>query len=97
MLAGGQVRGVVLGDTDMVNRMSAGYELCILETLVLGRAFLGVGLMPADLNGRDRISISVDCSGPIRGLLVKANAFGEIRGYLRESIRETYRLRYPKN
>jgi molecular chaperone Hsp33 len=84
MLADGQVRGVVLGGTYMVKRMSASHELGVLETLVLGRAFLGVGLMSADLKGRDRISISVDCSGPIRGLLVEANAFGEIRGYLRQ-------------
>jgi molecular chaperone Hsp33 len=83
-LANGQIRGVVLCGTRMINEMRAVHELGILETLVLGRAFLGAGLMSADLKGRDRFALGVDCSGPVRGLLVEANAFGDLRGYLKQ-------------
>ncbi|UCH22178.1 MAG: Hsp33 family molecular chaperone HslO [Deltaproteobacteria bacterium] len=81
-LADGTVRGVILNGTRMINEMRANHELGILETLVLGRAYLGGALISADLKGNDRISIQIECSGPIKGLIVEANAFGEVRGFL---------------
>jgi molecular chaperone Hsp33 len=83
MLADGAIRGVIMNGTRMVNEMRANHALDILETLVLGRAYLGAGLMSADLKSNDRISIKFDCSGPIKGLVVEANAFGEVRGFLK--------------
>ena len=84
LLADGEIRGVIIHATRMINEMRANHELGILETLVLGRAYLGVGMMSADLKGIDRLSLKIDCSGPIKGLIVEANAFGEVRGYLRQ-------------
>ena len=84
LLADGAIRGVIMHGTRMVNEMRANHELGILETLVLGRAYLGAGLMSADLKSVDRISMKIDCSGPIKGLVVEANAFGEVRGYLKQ-------------
>jgi molecular chaperone Hsp33 len=83
LLAEGAIRGVILHGTRMINEMRANHELGILETLVLGRTYLAAGLMAADLKGNDRISIKIDCSGPIKGLLVEANAFAEVRGFLK--------------
>ena len=82
MLADGTIRGVILNGTRMVNEMRANHDLGILETLVLGRAYLGAGLMSADLKGSDRIGLKIECSGPIKGLTVESNAFGEVRGFL---------------
>jgi len=84
LLADGAIRGVILNGTRMVNEMRANHALGILETLVLGRAYLGAALMAADLKSDDRISIRFDCSGPIKGLVVEANAFGEVRGFLKQ-------------
>jgi molecular chaperone Hsp33 len=84
LLADGAIRGVIMNGTRMVNEMRANHELGVLETLVLGRAYLGAGLMSADLKSNDRISIKFDCSGPIKGLVVEANAFGEVRGFLKQ-------------
>jgi len=83
LLADGAVRGAILNGTRMVNEMRANHELGILETLVLGRAYLGIGLMAADLKGDARVAMKINCSGPIKGLQVEANAFGEVRGYLK--------------
>ena len=83
IVADGAIRGVIMNGTRMINEMRANHELGILETLVLGRAYLGVGLMSADLKSNDRVSIKIDCSGPIKGLVVEANAFGEVRGFLK--------------
>ena len=49
LLSDGAIRGVIMNGTRMVNEMRANHELGILETLVLGRAFIGAGLMSADL------------------------------------------------
>lgn len=83
LLVDGTVRGVILHGTRMINEMRANHELGILETLVLGRVYLGAGLMSAALKGNDRLNIKIECSGPIKGLAVETNAFGEVRGYLK--------------
>ena len=41
-------------------------------------------MLSANLKGNDRISISVECSGPIKGLTVESNAFSDVRGYLKQ-------------
>lgn len=84
LLADGAIRGVIMHGTRMVNEMRANHELGILETLVLGRAYLGAGLMSAELKGIDRLSLKIDCAGPIKGLIAEANAFGEVRGFLHQ-------------
>jgi molecular chaperone Hsp33 len=84
MLAGGTIRGAVVNGTRMVNEMRWNHELDVLETLVLGHAYLGATLASAALRSNDRLSIRVECSGPIKGLTVEANAYGEVRGYLKQ-------------
>jgi molecular chaperone Hsp33 len=83
LLANGAVRGAVLHGTHMVNEMRANHELGILETLVLGRAYLGVALMSANIKSIESVSLKIECSGPIKGLTVEANTFGEVRGFLK--------------
>lgn len=83
MLAKGQIRGAVFHGSHMVNEMRLNHELGILETLILGHAYLGISLLTANLKGSDRISLQIECSGPVKGLSVEANAFGEVRGYLK--------------
>ena len=83
VMADGTIRGAVIHGTRMVNEMRANHGLGVLETLVLGHAYLAAGLMTSHLKGNDRIRLAVDCSGPIKGITVEANAFGEIRGYLK--------------
>ena len=83
-LSGDSIRGVVLNATRMVNEMRWNHGLGILETLVLGHAYMGAALMSAGLKGSDRLGLQVECSGPIKGFSVEANAFGEIRGYLKQ-------------
>ncbi|MCP5045760.1 MAG: Hsp33 family molecular chaperone HslO [bacterium] len=83
VLAGGQIRGAILHGTHMMREMRAGHQLGILETLILGHAYLGVSLMTANLKGDDRVAFKVECSGPVKGLSVEATAHGEVRGYLK--------------
>jgi molecular chaperone Hsp33 len=84
LLSNGTVRGCVLNGTRMVNEMRWNHELGILETLTLGHAYLGAALMSTNLKGNDKLGLQVECSGPIKGLAVEVNAFGEVRGYLKQ-------------
>lgn len=83
MLEDGQARGAMLNGTFLVQRMRQQHHLGILETLILGHAYLGALLMAASMKGEERVVLQVDCEGPIKGLVVEANARLEVRGYLK--------------
>ena len=78
----GGIRGAVLHATRVIAEMRANHRLGPLETLVLGQAYVAAGLMTVNLKSPESLTIKVDCSGPIGGLTVDGNAFGEVRGYL---------------
>ena len=82
LLAEGTYRGAILHGTKLVNEMRKSHDLGIMETLVLGHAYMGALLMGSSQKGADRIGIKITCEGPIGGLSVEANAYGEVRGYL---------------
>ena len=83
VLAGDRVRCAIVHATKLVNEMRANHETGILETLVLGYGYLGALLLSSTLKGAERLALEISCDGPLRGLSVEANAFGEVRGYLR--------------
>lgn len=83
LMADGMLRGAVVNTTRMVREMQANHDLGPLETLVLGHAYTAAALITANLKGKDRVSLSINCSGPVKGLDVEANVFGEVRGFLK--------------
>ena len=82
LLADGQVRLTALSGTAMINSMRANHSLGVPETLVLGQAFIGCALMTSSVKGNDRITLSVECGGPVGNIFVEAWACGGVRGYL---------------
>ena len=86
LLVGGTVRGAMLEGTKLVNEMRGNHKLGILETLILGHAYIGSLLMSSSLKGQDRSVLEITCDGPAKGLAVEANAFGEVRGYLKTDV-----------
>lgn len=83
MMADKMIRGAIVNCTRMVKEMRANHELGMIETLVLGQAYIAAALLTANLKGKDRVSISIQCSGPVKGLDVESNVFGEVRGFLK--------------
>lgn len=83
LLNGGSYRGSILHGTRLVNQMRTNHDLGIMETLILGHAYLAAGLLTSLVKGNDRIRLDVSCDGPVGGISVDSNARGEIRGYLR--------------
>ncbi|MBF0200922.1 MAG: Hsp33 family molecular chaperone HslO [Desulfamplus sp.] len=86
IFADGMMRGGVVKATQIVQEMRANHELGPIETLILGQAYIAGILLTFNLKGRDRIALQTQCSGPVKGLDVEANALGEVRGYLKNSI-----------
>jgi molecular chaperone Hsp33 len=84
VLADDSIRGVVVNGTRMISEMQWNHELGVLETLVLGHSYLAAALMSANLKGKDRFKLQIECSGAIKGLIVEANAYGEVRGFLKQ-------------
>lgn len=85
LLAEKSVRGVILDGTILVQEMQSRHELGPIETLLLGQALQVAVLMASTLKGHDEISLRIDCSGPVKGLVAEATATGEVRGYLKEN------------
>ncbi len=82
-LAGGLVRGALIQNSLMVNTLRAYHGLGIIETLALGHACTGVGLLSSDMKGDEKVVLQIDCSGPLKGIVCEARAMGDIRGYLK--------------
>ncbi len=85
LMAEGSIRGAVMHSTRMVNEMRANHDLGIVETLILGHAYIAAALLTSNLKGKDRVSINIKCSGLVKGVDVESNVFGEVRGYLKNS------------
>ncbi|WP_319558848.1 Hsp33 family molecular chaperone HslO [Marispirochaeta sp.] len=78
------VRGAFLNATALTNLMRSAHELGILESLILGQAYMGTLLMTRSLKGAGRLNLEIGCAGPVRGLSVEATAGGNVRGYLKQ-------------
>ena len=85
ILLEGKVRGAILHGTKLTNEMRANHELGILESLALGHGYIGALLMSSNLKGDEHISMKIECDGPVGGIEVEANSFGEVRGFLANS------------
>ncbi|MDZ7667741.1 MAG: Hsp33 family molecular chaperone HslO [Desulfotignum sp.] len=83
IMADKKIKGAVVHATLMVNEMKASHELGPVETLILGQAYIAGALLCTTLKGDDRISLNIECSGPVKGLDVEANGYGEVRGFLK--------------
>jgi len=85
ILAGGEVRGVLIQGTRMLREMQVNHDLGVLESIILGQAYLGTALMASGLKGDGLVQFKVECGGPVRGLSVEADSHGTVRGYLMEN------------
>lgn len=84
LLNNGSVRAVAIQATHMINQMRANFNLGVLETLALGHGYLAGALLASTVKGNDRVQLSIECGGPIKGIYVEAWAVGAVRGYLKQ-------------
>jgi len=85
LLEDGKFRATIISATHLLNQMRANHNLGVVESLILGQAYIASGLLSATVKGNDRIQLSVECGGPIEGIYTEAWACGAIRGYLKNN------------
>ncbi len=82
VLERGNYRGAIVHASAMVNQMRVNHELGVLETLLLGHAYIAAALLSCNLKGQDRIGVELTCDGPAEGFSVEVDASAAVRGYL---------------
>ncbi len=85
LLGTDQLRGALVHGTRMITQMRENHRTGILETLALGHAYLAAGLLTSTIKGDDRVSLHIECGGPIGGITAEATAHGDIRGYIKHN------------
>lgn len=86
-LEGDTIRGTLVSATTMVARMRAAHAraahgLGLLETMVLGKAYIAASLLSTTIKGHDRLAIKVAGDGPAHGFSVECTSDGDVRGRL---------------
>ena len=81
-LEGDSVRGTLVNATAMITLAREAHGLGILETLVLGKAYLAMALLSSTLKGADRLALKAEGDGPAQGFSVDCDAAGNVRGRL---------------
>lgn len=82
--ADGELRFFGAFTKDTVEYARKAHGLSPIATAALGRLLTGGAMMGAMMkNEQDLLTLKIDCSGPIGGLTVTANASGEVKGYVK--------------
>ena len=76
------VRGIVCSTKNLVNEAIRRHGAAPTAADVLGRAMIGGVLMGALLKRDQRVAVKVEGGGPLRTIIVEADSFGKVRGYV---------------
>lgn len=80
--AEGQVRAFAALTTEIVETARNNHNTSPVATAALGRLLTAGAIMGVMMKGeKDLLTLRIECQGPIEGLLVTANAKGDVKGY----------------
>lgn len=85
LLEDNNFRATIISATHILNEMRANHDLGVVESLVLGQAYIANALLSATVKGNDRVQLTIECGGPIGGIYTEAWASGAVRGYLKNN------------
>ena len=86
MAANNQVRFFACRSTETVEKARITHGTSPVVTNALGRLLTGGALMAAMCkNDDDKLTIRIQCQGPIKGLLVTSDSKGNVKGYVSET------------
>ncbi|MGC9064073.1 MAG: Hsp33 family molecular chaperone HslO [bacterium] len=69
--------------TNLVEKAREIHNTSKLATAALGRALSLVGIMGTELESTQTISFQIISNGPLKGLFVQSDAYGNVRGYVK--------------
>ena len=78
----GQIRAFAATTRDLVEEARKAHNTSPVATAALGRLLTAGAMMGLTLKGEDELlTLKIQGSGPIEGLTVTADAFGNVKGY----------------
>jgi molecular chaperone Hsp33 len=84
--ADGLIRCMSAVTTNTVAEAARRHRTTGTVTAALGRTLTGALLLGAGQKEFDRLTVQVECDGPVRGITAETNAQGRVRGYVREPL-----------
>jgi molecular chaperone Hsp33 len=81
--ADGLIRCMAAVTTNTVAEAARRHKTSHTVSAALGRTLTGALLLGAGQKEFDRLTVQVECEGPVGGITVETNARGEVRGYVR--------------
>ena len=78
----GNLRGIACSATSLVREACRRHRTSPTASVALGRALAGGALMGALIKGDQRVALKFEGNGPIRKILVEAQADGAVCGYV---------------
>ena len=83
--ANAQIRAFAATTTELVEEARVHHGTSPVATAALGRLLTGGVMMGSMMkNDTDVLTLQINCSGPIGGLTVTADALGNVKGYVNE-------------
>ncbi len=77
-----QIRCFAIQSRDLVEKARQQHNTSPVITAALGRLLSGAAMMGATMKGeKDLLTLKIDCSGPVKGLTVTADARGNVKGF----------------
>jgi len=85
--ANGEVRFFAANTRDTVETARKAHDLSPIATAALGRLLTGGAMMGAMMKSEeDRLTLKIDCNGPIEGLTMTADSEGHVKGYVKNPL-----------
>lgn len=80
--AGEQIRCFAITSRELVEEARRRHNTSPVITAALGRLLSGGAMMGAMMKGeKDLLTVKIDCSGPVKGITVTADARGNVKGF----------------
>ncbi|MEO8649640.1 MAG: Hsp33 family molecular chaperone HslO [Acidobacteriota bacterium] len=83
--AGGTIRVLSAVTTDIVAEAIRRHSPSPTVSAALGRLLTGTLLLGSTLKDFDRLTVRVDCDGPVGGITAEANLQGDVRGFVKNT------------
>jgi molecular chaperone Hsp33 len=84
--ADGLVRCMAAVTTETVAEAARRHAVSHTVAAALGRTLTGALLLGAGLKEFDRLTVQIECDGPVGGITAETNAQGRVRGYVRNPL-----------
>ena len=80
--AGEQIRCFAITSRELVEEARCRHNTSPVITAAMGRLLSGGAMMGAMMKGeKDLLTVKIDCSGPVKGITVTADARGNVKGF----------------